>query len=102
MDLNPTRGHEQAGVRPALVVSNDRFNQGPAHMMVIVPLTTTPRGVALHVPIVPPEGGVRRWSFVKCEDIRSITRERITHRWGAVSARTMNVVEHRLRTLLSL
>ncbi len=29
-DLNPTRGHEQAGRRPVLVVSEDLFNRGPA------------------------------------------------------------------------
>jgi mRNA interferase MazF len=28
VDLDPTRGHEQAGVRPAVVVSTDVFNAG--------------------------------------------------------------------------
>jgi len=34
VDLNPTRGHEQAGKRPALVVSVDLFNFGPAELVV--------------------------------------------------------------------
>jgi hypothetical protein len=30
VNLNPSRGHEQAGIRPALIVSVDMFNHGPA------------------------------------------------------------------------
>ena len=40
-DLNPVRGHEQAGRRPVLVVSEDLFNQGPAGLAVVLPLTST-------------------------------------------------------------
>jgi len=38
IDLNPTRGHEQAGVRPALVLSEDTFNHGPAGLSVLLPI----------------------------------------------------------------
>lgn len=102
VDLNPTRGHEQAGVRPGLVVSTDSFNQGPARLAVILPITTRSRGILLHVTVEPPEGGLRDRSFIKCEDIRSIAKERLTERWGVVSARTMAAVEDRLRILLQL
>jgi mRNA interferase MazF len=100
--LNPTRGHEQAGVRPVVVVSEDTFNHGPAGLVVIVPMTTTWRGIFLHVPVTPPEGGLRRHSVVKCEDIRSISMERLIEQWGMLSAATMAVVEDRLRILLRL
>ncbi|NLJ36638.1 MAG: type II toxin-antitoxin system PemK/MazF family toxin, partial [candidate division WS1 bacterium] len=30
LDLDPTRGHEQAGKRPGLIVSADPLNHGPA------------------------------------------------------------------------
>ena len=102
VDLNPTRGHEQAGVRPALVVSVDTFNHGPADLVVVLPVTSTLRGIPLHVEISPPEGGVRRRSFIKCEDIRSVAKERLVDRWGAVSARTLHAVEDRMRILLNL
>lgn len=39
-DLEPARGHEQGGQRPCLILSDDRFNQGPAGLVVILPLTT--------------------------------------------------------------
>ncbi|MBI2918580.1 MAG: type II toxin-antitoxin system PemK/MazF family toxin [Chloroflexi bacterium] len=102
VDLSPTRGHEQAGVRPALVVSADLFNHGPAGLIVVVPLTTRAREIPLHVAVTPPEGGPREPSFVKCEDIRSVSRGRLTQRWGAVGERTLAEVEDRLRVLLEL
>jgi mRNA interferase MazF len=101
-ELDPVRGHEQAGRRPVLVVSDDRFNRSLAQLAVVLPLTTTARAIPYHVPIDPPEGNVRRRSFIKCEDVRSIAFERIIERWGAVESDTMARVEEILRILLRL
>src|SRR3990170_1190644 len=38
-DLSPVRGHEQAGRRPALIVSDTVFNQGPAGLVIVLPIT---------------------------------------------------------------
>jgi len=100
--LSPTRGHEQAGVRPIVIVSDDTFNRGPSGLVVIVPMTTTWRGVPLHIPVDPPEGGLRRRSVIKSEDVRSISTERLIEYWGMLSAPTMAIVEDRLRILLRL
>jgi mRNA interferase MazF len=100
--LGPARGHEQAGSRPALVVSTDAFNHGPAGLVVVLPLTTRRKGIPFHVAIEPPEGGVRTQSFVKPEDIRAISVERLGKRWGVVSPATLGAVEERLRVLLEL
>ena len=102
VDLNPTRGHEQAGRRPCLVVSVDLFNQGPAGLAVVLPITTREKGIPFHVEVVPPEGGLREPSFIKCEDIRSVSKERLSDRWGVVSATTLAAVEDRMRILLDL
>jgi mRNA interferase MazF len=102
VDLNPTRGREQRGSRPALVVSTDRFNRGPAELVVVVPITGTERGIPLHVRFDPPEGGLKKRSFAKCEDVRSVSKERLTRRWGVVSRATLSAVEDRLRILLEL
>jgi mRNA interferase MazF len=101
-DLDPTRGHEQAGTRPALVVSADMFNAGPAGLVIVLPLTTKPKGVRSHVPVKPPEGGLRNLSFIKCEDVRSVALERLSRRLGAVSAATMEAVQFCLRILMDL
>ncbi len=102
VNLNPTRGHEQAGIRPALVVSVDLFNQGAAELVVVAPITTTARGIPLHVEVASPEGGVRQRSYIKCEDVRAISRGRLMERWGTVSSDTMAEVEERLKILLDL
>lgn len=102
VDLNPIRGHEQAGFRPCLVVSVDLFNQGPATLAVVLPITSRERGVPFHVEIAPPEGGVKVNSFIMCEAIRSISLERFNEHWGAISKETMEAVEDRLRILLDL
>ena len=102
VNLNPTRGHEQAGIRPALVVSADGFNRGRANLVIVVPLTSTARGVPLHVQVDPPEGGVRETSYVMCEAVRSISSDRLERAWGAVSPSTLATVEDRLRVVLDL
>lgn len=102
VDFNPTRGHEQAGIRPGLVVSVDPFNHGPAGLVVLLPLTSIAKGIPFHVGINPPEGGVKLKSFIKCEDIRAVAKERLSQRWGKVSTSTLAAVEDRLRILLGL
>jgi mRNA interferase MazF len=102
VDLGRAKGHEQSGRRPALVVSADRFNHGPAGLVVVLPLTTRDKGIPLHVPIEPPEGGATERSFVKPEDVRSISIERLAERRGRVSRATLDVVDRRLRVLLDL
>lgn len=102
VDLNPVRGHEQAGVRPALIVSVDAWNAGPAGLVVGLPLTRTHRGIPSHIPVLPPEGGLRSPSYIKCEDVRSLARVCLIERWGAVSAATMGQVKDWLRVLLGL
>lgn len=101
-ELDPARGHEQKGTRPALIVSVDEFNRSPSGLVVVLPMTTKPKGVSLHVPVEPNEGGLRLRSFIKCEDIRSVARERLRERWGWVSTDTLAAVERRLRLLLGL
>lgn len=102
VDLNPTRGHEQAGRRPGLVISVDRFNHGPSGLVVLIPLTTRAKGIPFHVRIDPPEGGVKEVSFVKCEDVRSVSKQRLSESWGRVTEAILQRIEDRLRILLGL
>jgi len=102
LDLDPARGHEQAGRWPALVVSADEFNHGPAGMVVVVPITTRDRGVSLHVRIEPGDGGLPQLSFAKSEDVRPVSTERLLRRMGRVSPDTIRRAEVALRVLLDL
>jgi mRNA interferase MazF len=102
VDLNPVRGHEQAGRRQALVVSVDGFNHGPAGLVIVIPITTKDKGIPLHVGVFPPEGGLNEQSFIKCEDVRSVAKERLVKCIGRVEEGTLAEVEDRLRILLGL
>jgi mRNA interferase MazF len=101
-DLNPTRGHEQAGRRPVLVVSEDLLNRGPAGLAIVLPMTSTVRPIPSHVVVAPPEGGLKTRSAVLCEAIRSLSSDRLIQRWGVVAAPTLARIEDCLRILLRL
>lgn len=100
--LDPTIGREQAGTRPALVISDDLFNQSHAELVVVLPITSKNKGIRSHVAISPPEGGLNLTSYVKCEDVRSISIQRLGRKLGKVTAKTMDEVENRLRFILAI
>ena len=102
VNLNPTVGREQAGVRPALVVSANPLNRSAADLVIVVPITSKAKGIPYHVPIRPPEGGVKSISYIKPEDIRSISKQRLVRPWGNVSSATMTAVADMLRVTLDL
>ena len=102
VDLDPTRGRGQAGRRPALVVSVGGFNRGPAELVMILPITSKDKRIRSHVRVEPPMGGLTMTSFVKCEEIRTISKERLISRMGAVSAGVLAEIEARLGVLLGL
>lgn len=101
-DLAPVRGHEQGGRRPCLVVSTDMFNEGASGLVVVLPVTSNDKKIRFHVPLNPPEGGVKTVSFVKPEDIRSISKERLVKRLGVIAPATILLINDRLRALLDL
>lgn len=104
VDLEPVRGHEQGRQRPAVIVSADAFNNGPAGLVVVVPLTTTERQrMPLRVRIDPPEAGLKSTSWALCEAVRSVSKERLSgDAWGSVSARTLAAIAYRVKALLEL
>lgn len=84
------------------MLSVDLFNHGPAGLVVMLPISTVAKGIPFHVELNPPEGGLKQKSFVKCEDVRSVAKERLLRRYSTVSPHTMAAVEDRLRILLNL
>jgi mRNA interferase MazF len=102
-DLNPSRGHEQTGQRPVLVVSDDGLNQSAAGLVIAVPFTTRRRDIPTHIAVRPPDGGLRDLSFAMCEQLRALAADRLApHPFGSVSPAVLRAVEDRLRLLLAL
>lgn len=93
IDLNPTVGREQAGRRPALVVSDNALNSGPRGLVVVIPVTGTGRGLPSHVPVTHPEGGLTKTSVIMTEQVRSVSKDRFGRCYGVVTPVTMEQVE---------
>ena len=95
-------GREQSGRRPCLIVSDDGLNRSLADLIIVIPITSKDKGIPSHVEINPPEGGLQLRSFIKCEDIRSISTDRLVKVMGTVNLQTLEKVAQRLRLLLNL
>ncbi len=79
----------------------DALNHSPAELAIVLPITSKDKSIRSHVKVEPREGGLTRTSFVKCEDIRSVSTTRFERRLGVATRRTIDAVEDRLRILLS-
>jgi len=66
--FDPQSGHEQKGRRPALVISNDPFNQRTG-LAIVCPITNTKRNIPFHVAL-PPESTTT--GFVMVEQVKAI------------------------------
>ena len=100
-NLEPSMEHEQGGTRPCLIISNNKFNLSSADLVIIAPITSRKKNIISHVAINPPEGGLAKPSFIMCEQLRTITKERLTNNaLGNISISTIKVVEEHLRRLL--
>lgn len=102
IDLNPAKGREQTGKRPALIISADGFNKSAAELVVVLPITSKKKNIPLHVEVIPPDGGLNITSYIKCEDIRSVSKERLADFLGTISTDVMRKVEKNLKLLLVL
>ena len=100
IDFNPTIGREQAGIRPALILSVNEFNNGMASKVIALPLTSKNKGIPLDVELIPPDGGINKISFIKCEDVRSLSRNRLIEKWDQVSESKLMEVENKVKLLL--
>jgi len=80
-DLNPVRGHEQAGLRPVLVLSQDVFNERSGSVIAMA-LTSQPQraGFPLTLELTGPALPKRSW--IKISQIRTLAVERIGKRIG--------------------
>jgi mRNA interferase MazF len=89
--LGPTLANEQAGTRPCIVVSSDRFNKLPIGHCIVVPLTSRDRHLPHHVAVTD-DGGLTRPSWAMCEAVRSISVRRFGTMIGAADSITIDAI----------
>jgi mRNA interferase MazF len=102
IDFGDPVGREQAGMRPAVVVSADLLNEGPAGVVIVVPLTTAARGLPSHIEISSGHSGLDEVSYAKCEDVKSVSEQRLVNRLGAIDPALLFEIGRVLRFLLDV
>ena len=102
-ELSPTRGSEQAGVRPVLVVQNDSVNRFTSTVLA-VPITTNMRRALLPccVAVAAGEGGLPEASVLLCHQMRALDTNRLRNKVGDVSAETLQAMTRCLIFTLDL
>jgi mRNA interferase MazF len=94
---------EQAFRRPALLVSEDRLHHPNLRMVIVVPGTSTIRGLPLHVVAEPDgENGLGRATAFQVEQVRAISTARLVERLGRLAPGDRHTVDEVLRLALDL
>lgn len=104
IDLNPTKGREQAKIRPCVIISTNSFNFGPSDLIVIMPITSRERKLWWLVEIKTSETDLKNTSYIICNQIRTISINRIKGNTplGFINKSTLNQIEERVKILLEL
>jgi mRNA interferase MazF len=103
VQFEPVVGHEQGRQRPALIVSADAVNASPANLVTVLPITSKGKIRApSRIRIAPPEGGLSLESWVISEQVRTVSKQRVSTRLGTVTSATMRKVSDAVRLLLDL
>lgn len=100
---NNPRG-EQAGVRPAVVVSVNIMNQ-KSNTLTVCPLTSRPKRLDLpeHIEVnFTTQKHTKRYSVILCEQIRTISKERVISYGGYIDNEDIVKVNEGIRQLLGL
>ena len=99
-DLNPVRGHEQAGVRPVLVISHDIFNQRSGTVIALAITSHVPTaGFPLTLEIT--TAALPKRSWVKISQIRTLSLERLSNRLGAITPEELDEVIEGLNEIVA-
>lgn len=98
-DLDPTRGHEQSGKRPVLILSADVFNERSGTVIAVALTSRTPRaGFPLTLEL--DSAKLPKASWVKISQIRTLSTERVGRRIGAASPHEVAQVLEGLNEIL--
>lgn len=103
VELDPTVGHEQRGVRPCIAVSDPSVNAEQRFPLIaVVPVTGTIGTGALYPVLAPGGSGLVRESSALIDHLRAIDKRRIRRIFGRVSATELAAIDQGLELFLGL
>lgn len=86
INFNPQAGHEQAGYRPAVVISNNIFNE-KTKLSIVCPITNTNNHFPLHIPL---DDRTKTTGVILCEHIKALD----------LNSRTYQIIENLPKDIL--
>jgi mRNA interferase MazF len=99
-DLTPTRGHEQAGLRPVIILSHDIFNEHSG-TVIVVAITSQPQKSGFPLTLQLRTGNLLKQSWIKISQIRTLSAERIGKLIGKVSQEELEQVIDGLNEIIA-
>ena len=103
VELDPTLGREQHGVRPCVVVSDpDVIGDQRFPLVSVVPVTGTPGEGLLYPSLAPGQSGLAKKSFALIDHLRSIDKRRIRRVFGELAREEIAAIDDGLAAFLGL
>lgn len=103
VSLDPTRGHEQRGARPCVVVTNPKVSADQRFsMLAVVPLTGTPGEGALYPNLLPGPSGLRQPSWALIDQLRAVDKRRVSRVFGVITSDELAAIDEGMRLFLGL
>ena len=99
-DLNPARGHEQAGLRPVLILSHDIFNEHSGTVIAVI-ITSQPQKAGFPLTLELKSTDLPKKSWLKISQIRILSVERIGKVIGKASAEELTQIIEGLNEIIA-
>ena len=98
-NLDPTKGHEQSGLRPVLVLSQDVFNDRSG-VVIAVALTSQPQTAGFPLTLSLSSSALPKKSWVKISQIRTLSQERLGKRIAKITPEELDLVIEGLNEII--
>lgn len=94
-DLEPTKGYEQAGERPVIIIQHNLINK-IAPTVIVIPLTTNLKQATKKtcVALNTEETGLMADSVALCHQIRILDKRRLDRKVGELTEESLSKVEN--------
>ena len=103
VDLDPTIGHEQRGIRPCVVVSDPEVAANQRFPLIcVVPVTGTSGQGLLYPALAAGKSGLAKESFALIDQLRAVDKRRVRSVFGQVPADEMDAIDEGLTVFLGL
>ncbi|MFP4402428.1 MAG: type II toxin-antitoxin system PemK/MazF family toxin [Candidatus Nanoarchaeia archaeon] len=104
IDWNPSRGSEQSGLRPSVIIQNDYGNSNDKFPnTIITTISTKGRNIPFHIQLTPNNSNrLTQVSFIKTEQILTISKERLIKKLGTITSEELKAVNEGIKILLNI